>query len=81
MGAEDFGLFGRVEPGLPTCIFWLGTVDLARFAEHQRTGQPLPALHSSQFLPVIEPTLQTGVVAMTAAVLELLGDRVPTARD
>jgi len=72
MGAEDFGLFGRTEPKIPICIFWLGTVDPARFEEYQRTGQTLPALHSSQFLPVLEPTLKTGITAMTAALLELL---------
>jgi hippurate hydrolase len=71
MGAEDFGLFGRTEPKIPICIFWLGTVDPDRFKEHQRTGKPLPALHSSQFLPALEPTLKTGITAMTAAVLEL----------
>jgi len=54
-------------------MFWLGTVDPARFRDHQRSGKPVPALHSSQFLPVLEPTLKTGVTAMTAAVLELLG--------
>jgi amidohydrolase len=75
MGAEDFGLFGRTEHKIPICIFWLGTVDPDRFKEHQRTGKSLPALHSSQFLPVIEPTLKTGVTAMTAAVLELLGNQ------
>jgi amidohydrolase len=72
MGAEDFGLYGRTEDKIPICMFWLGTVDAERFREHQRTGKPLPALHSSQFLPVIEPTLKTGVTAMSAAVLELL---------
>jgi hippurate hydrolase len=73
MGAEDFGLLGRVEPPIPTCIFWLGTVAPARFEEHQRSGAPLPPLHSSQFLPALEPTIETGITAMTAAVLELLG--------
>jgi len=72
MGAEDFGLFDRTEDKVPICIFWLGTVESERFKESQRTGQPLPALHSSQFLPVIEPTLKTGVTGMTAAVLELM---------
>jgi amidohydrolase len=75
MGAEDFGLFGRTADKIPICIFWLGTVEADRFKESQRTGQPLPALHSSQFLPVIEPTLKTGVTAMTAAVLEVMGRR------
>ena len=49
MGAEDFGLFGRTEPRIPICIFWLGTVDPERLKESQRTHQQLPALHSSQF--------------------------------
>lgn len=75
MGAEDFGLFGRTEHKIPVCIFWLGTVDPERFKEHQRTGKALPALHSSQFLPVLEPTLKTGVTSMTAAVLDLLASR------
>ena len=73
MGAEDFGVFGRTNPKIPICIFWLGAVDPERFKDHERSGKALPALHSSQFLPVLEPTLQTGVTAMTAAVLDLLG--------
>jgi hypothetical protein len=32
----------------------------------------LPTLHSSRYAPVVEPTIVTGVTAMTAAVLELL---------
>ena len=72
MGAEDFGLFGRTEDKIPICMFWLGTVDAERFKESQRSGKSLPALHSSQFLPVPEPTFKTGVTAMTAALLDLL---------
>jgi hippurate hydrolase len=72
MGAEDFGLYGRTETKIPICMFWLGTVDPERFKEYQRTGKSLPALHSSQFLPVVEPTLKTGVIAMSAAVLDLM---------
>jgi amidohydrolase len=73
MGAEDFGLFGRTERKIPVCIFWLGTVASDRFEEHQRNGTTPPALHSSRFLPALEPTLKTGVTAMTAAVLDVLG--------
>jgi len=71
MGAEDFGMLGRTEDKIPICIFWLGTVDPEKFKESQRTGKALPALHSSQFLPVPEPTFKTGATAMTAAVLDL----------
>jgi hippurate hydrolase len=74
MGAEDFGLLGRTDPRIPICLFWLGTVDPARLKEAQAADRVLPALHSSQFLPVIEPTLKTGIVAMTAAVLNLLAN-------
>ena len=32
----------------------------------------LPSLHSSQFAPVPGATLQTGIIAMTTAALEVL---------
>jgi len=78
MGAEDFGLFGRTEEKIPICMFWLGTVSKERFAEHERTGTPLPPLHSSRFQPDPRPAIQTGVTAMSGAALELLG--VPSQR-
>ena len=75
MGAEDFGLYGRTENKIPICIFWLGTVTPESVKESIRTGKTLPSLHSSLFAPVPEPTLKTGVTAMTAAVLELVGKK------
>jgi len=72
MGAEDFGLLGRTEDKIPVCMFWLGTVCKDMFRANQVSGAPLPALHSSQFLPSPEETFRTGVIAMTAAVLNLL---------
>jgi len=75
MGAEDFGLYGRTEHKVPICMFWLGTVDPKRVQESKRTGQSLPSLHSSTFHPIPEPTIKTGVTAMTAAALELLGKK------
>ncbi|MFM8470139.1 MAG: M20 family metallopeptidase [Limisphaerales bacterium] len=75
MGAEDFGLYSRVEPRIPGCIFWLGTITKESVAESIKTGKTLPSLHSSKFAPVPEPTLKTGVTAMSAAVLELVGKK------
>lgn len=73
MGAEDFGLFGKVEPPIPVFMFRLGTIDARRWAEAQKPGAAgLPSLHSSQFWPEVEPTIRTGVEAMTAAALGLL---------
>jgi len=74
MGAEDFGLFGRTEDKIPICMFWLGTVDPDQVKESQRSRKIIAALHSSQFLPVPEPTFKTGVTAMTAALLDLLSN-------
>ncbi|MSU20098.1 MAG: amidohydrolase [Pedosphaera sp.] len=75
MGAEDFGLFGRTEDKIPICMFWLGSVEPQRVQESKRSGQPLPSLHSSTYHPVPETTIKTGVTAMTAAVLELAGNK------
>jgi len=74
MASEDFGNFG-LSGQIPTLIFWLGAVDAAALAKSKQTGVPLPSLHSSLFAPLPEPTLRTGVKAMTVAVLELMGGK------
>lgn len=75
MGGEDFSEYGRTAEKIPLCLFWLGAVEPERVAESERTGVALPSLHSALFRPVPEPTIKTGVAAMTAAVLELIGKR------
>jgi amidohydrolase len=75
MGGEDFSEFGRTEPKVPICMMNIGGVSPEAFKESQRTGKPLPSLHSSLWAPVPEPTIKAGVTAMTAAVLELAGKR------
>ncbi|HVU25089.1 MAG TPA: amidohydrolase [Opitutus sp.] len=72
MGGEDFSQFGRTAERVPLCLFRVGAVAPEKIAESQRTGVPLPSLHSSTFAPVPEPTIKTGVTAMTAAALDLL---------
>jgi len=72
MVGEDFNEYGRTKAKIPICLFRLGAVDPAKVAESQRTGIPLPSLHSSRFAPMTEPTLKTGVAAMTAVALEIL---------
>ena len=72
MGGEDFSEFGRTTDHVPICLFRLGAVDPVKVAESQRTGLPLPSLHSSRFAPLPEPTLKTGVTAMTAVALHIL---------
>ena len=74
MGGEDFSEYSLLpEHSIPAVNFHVGAVDPAKIAESKKPGSPpLPTLHSSKFAPVPEPTIRTGVVAMTAAVLDLM---------
>lgn len=71
MGSEDVGILSA-ERKIPTVIFWLGAYDPAKVAESERTGVALPSPHSPFFAPLPEPTLRTGVTAMTDAAVALL---------
>ncbi|MCS6978344.1 MAG: amidohydrolase [Gemmatales bacterium] len=70
MGGEDFSRFGLA--GVPICMFRLGTESPKRLEEAANGGRPVPSMHSDTYYPVVEPTLKTGVQAMSAAVLNLL---------
>ncbi|MBD0370475.1 MAG: amidohydrolase [Pyrinomonadaceae bacterium] len=72
MVGEDFGRFGLEGNQIPTTLFWVGAADASKVEESKRTGKPLPSLHSPLFAPLPEPTIRTGVKAMTSAVLELM---------
>jgi amidohydrolase len=71
MASEDFGYFS-LDQKIPATIVWLGASDPAKVKQSRESGVPLPGLHSALFAPVPEPTLRTGVKAMTSAVLELM---------
>lgn len=74
MVGEDFGRYGRETPPVPIFLFQLGSVSGERLAASRQPGaDPLPSLHSSRYHPEVEPTIRTGVRAMTLAALELLG--------
>ena len=70
-GSEDVGLLaGTAVP----CVYWLlGGADPALFAnvtsvpEAAEIVRNLPSNHSPLFAPIIEPTLRTGVAALTCA--------------
>jgi hippurate hydrolase len=71
MASEDFGYFS-MDQKIPATIFWLGASDPAKVKASRESGVALPGLHSALFAPVPEPTLRTGVKAMTSAVLDLM---------
>jgi hippurate hydrolase len=72
MASEDFGNLGLENQAIPTVIFWLGAMDPGKFASARAEGKSLPGLHTSHFEPAPEPTLRTGVTAMTSVAVALL---------
>jgi amidohydrolase len=72
MGGEDFCEYSLSDNSVPAFMFVVGAVDPAKVAESKKTGVSLPSLHSSKFAPVPEPTIRTGIIGMTSAVLELM---------
>ena len=39
MGGEDFGLYGRTEPRVPLCFYWLGSADPERVRAAEAEGR------------------------------------------
>lgn len=68
--SEDFGCFGS-EWGVPSVYWFVGGTDPARYAKAKAEGwlNELPVNHSPHFVPVLHPTLATGVEALAAAAL------------
>jgi amidohydrolase len=72
MGGEDFSRYVRA--GVPGFYFFVGSQPPVRVAEARKEGgRPLPPGHSDSFYPVPEPTIKTGALSMTMAVLNLMG--------
>ena len=70
--SEDYSAF--VNAGVPKSVFFtIGVYDPKSVAAAQAGGKPLAYNHSPYFAPVPEPTIRTGVTAMTLAVLHVLG--------
>ncbi|MDA3629666.1 amidohydrolase [Saccharopolyspora sp. WRP15-2] len=76
-GSEDVGLFGT-EAGVPTCYWFFGGVERGKYLAAREAGtlsRDVPSNHSPFFAPVVEPTMTTGITAMTTAALTWLGTR------
>jgi amidohydrolase len=77
--SEDVGLLASAS-GAP-CAYWLlGSADPVLFAgvtsleEAEAIVRRLPSNHSPLFAPAIDPTLRTGIAALTSAARAWLGD-------
>ena len=69
MGAEDFGLFGRTGCR-SACSGWVRSP--REIAEAKAKGASLPGAAFVEVLPRPGPSIETGIRAMTAAVIKLL---------
>jgi amidohydrolase len=79
--SEDVGVFGDAA-GVPTVFWFWGGLDAETAGAALRAGKldTLPGNHSPHFAPVIEPTLGTGVEALTVAALTWFGVDIPVAQ-
>jgi hippurate hydrolase len=68
--SEDFGCFGT-EWNTPSVYWFVGGTDPILYAKAKEEGRinELPVNHSPQFAPVLHPTLETGVEALTTAAM------------
>ena len=73
MTSEDFAEYGRA--GVPSVLLHIGAVNPAKLAESRRTGIPVPAPHSPEWLPDLEPTLKAAIRGETVALLDLFNGR------
>ena len=76
MGSEDVGIFGDPQfnggKQIPVVYFRLGAMDPAVLSAAMAKGTLPPGLHTSRFQPLPQPTLDTGVKALTAGAIALL---------
>jgi hippurate hydrolase len=72
MGGEDFSRYGRTAEQVPLFLFALGAASKSDYAAAARGELDLPSLHSARFAPDAQPTISTGVSAMSAVLTGLL---------
>ncbi|MEP9403265.1 amidohydrolase [Sphingomonas sp. VNH70] len=75
MGAEDFAYLVQPDSKVKGYYFAVGGTPLAEVTAARRGGAPIPSHHSPLFKVAAEPAIVTGTIAMTAAVLDLLGPK------
>ncbi|MGH2867794.1 MAG: M20 family metallopeptidase [Solirubrobacteraceae bacterium] len=74
--SEDFGSFGS-EWRVPSVFWYIGGTDPDTYRTAEQAGRiadDIPTNHNPRFAPVIHPTLETGVQAITAAALSYLAN-------
>lgn len=73
LGGEDFSRYIRA--GVPGFYYFLGSASPKSVAAANAGGPPLAQTHTDSYYPIPEPTIRTGVLTMSAAVLNLMDAR------
>ena len=71
--SEDYSEF--INAGVPSLYFFIGSYEPQRVADAKKSGIALPVNHSPMYAPVPEPTIRTGVAAMTIAVMSAMDSK------
>jgi amidohydrolase len=75
MVGEDFGRYGKTSQNIPILLTWLGGGDPQVFEACKQNGNTPPPLHSSQFAPLPEKTIKTGILSMTYTLVNLFNKK------
>lgn len=70
---EDFSRYSQPED-IRGVMFYLGTVSEDRLRGYAADNRMPPGLHSAYYYPDAELSIKTGVTAMTAVLLEVMGE-------
>jgi amidohydrolase len=77
--SEDFGSFGS-EWRVPSVFWYIGGTDPDAYQKAEQAGRiadDIPTNHNPKFAPVIQPTLETGIQAITTATLSYFARSSP----
>ena len=67
LGGEDFSRY--ILAGIPGCYFFLGSVPPEKIDAAKNGGAALSLTHTDGYFPIPEPTIKTGVLAMTTTLI------------
>ncbi|MCY2976188.1 MAG: amidohydrolase [Planctomycetota bacterium] len=70
MGGEDFSQYGLA--GVPILMYRLGVIAPERLDRFRKLNETPPSLHSPAFYPDLEGSLETGIISMSSATIDLL---------
>lgn len=72
MYGEDFGEYGSARPRIPSVLFGVGSIDPEVIEQAGGDMSDIPSTHSPEYLPDLTPTMKTGILTMSSAVMDLL---------